>query len=986
MIALMNFTVLVGLSRKVFVAACVVSLLLGGCSAQKSVQRTTVPSRPAAAHASLNQLHVVGQPATPPPPAPTWIDSVLRRMSLEEKAAQMVCVFTFSHYFASDDDRWKELVRLVTKRKIGGFVFSEGAVYAYPVYANKLQKLSDTPLLISTDFERGPGMRVEESTMLPRAMAVAATRDIRLSYQAGYITAIEGRALGVHQNYAPVADVNENPKNPVINTRAFGSDPVLVADMTAAFVRGTQDGGMIATVKHFPGHGNTEIDSHIGSPSVDAPRERWEANDLMPFRSALHAGALSVMTGHIITPSYDRSNTPASISSALTTDLLRTSLGFSGLVVTDAMNMRGISRNYSNDEAAVLAVRAGNDVVLMPPDADGAIDAIVRAVKRGEITEARIDESVRRILKAKQWAGLDTNRFVDIANVSDAVATAPHLALAKEIAQKSITVLGNKERLLPLTLSRTKKIVDIAFTEKENQSEGRAFHRAVQRSHRASEFLKIDLRSNAMEYATVLEKAKTADVLLLHFYVEAHSRLTYLPVQFAECVKKLLAMGIPTVAVSFGNPYIVLEFPSVENYVCAYGSSDASIDAAAEIIFGDEPAEGKLPITIPGLYKFGEGSTYGRHDELRAGVPEDAGFDPIALAKADSVVLEGIANKAYPGAVLLVAKDGIIVKNTAYGHYTYDPASTADSPETMFDMASVSKVISTTSAIMRLYDEHRIDLDATVASYLPPFAQRGKENITIRNLLLHNSGLPGWRKFYTFCNDPKCVMDSLFATPLDYPTGTQSIYSDLGFITLGKVVEKISHATLDHYMDSVFFKPLGMSMTMYNPPAQLKERIAPTEIDSFWHKTYMPVQGRVHDENAATLGGVSGHAGLFSTGADLAALLQMELNGGIYRGTRFIQESTIKMFTTRQSDFSTRCLGWDSKNLTGSWAGKLVSNRAFLHTGFTGTSVVVDPTRKLIVIFLTNRVYPTRDNNRLSKVRPAVHDAIIEAIEDTKEE
>jgi CubicO group peptidase (beta-lactamase class C family) len=298
----------------------------------------------------------------------------------------------------------------------------------------------------------------------------------------------------------------------------------------------------------------------------------------------------------------------------------------------------------------------------------------------------------------------------------------------------------------------------------------------------------------------------------------------------------------------------------------------------------------------------------------------------------------------------------------------------------------VTKVVSTTTAIMRLYDEKKIDLDAPIASYIPAFGRNGKDKITVRNLLLHNSGLPGWIKFYTFCSDPACVMDSLYAVGLEYPTGTQSIYSDLGFITLGKVVETITRTTLDRYMDSVFFKPLGMTLTMYNPPAHMKERIAPTEIDSLWQKTYKPVQGRVHDENAATLGGVSGHAGLFSTASNLAIILQMELNGGTYGGKRYIKEGTVRLFTKRQGDQSTRCLGWDSKNATGSWAGNYVSNRAFLHTGFTGTSVIADPAKNLIIVFLTNRVYPTRDNTGLSKVRPVLHDVIVKAIEDEKEE
>ncbi|MGE5314985.1 MAG: glycoside hydrolase family 3 N-terminal domain-containing protein [Acidobacteriota bacterium] len=955
-------------SRLLLLPGMLCLLLLAGCAGEKAIR----PSP--AADAGMERIA--------PKPAPlSWIDSTLRTMTLEEKAAQMVSVFTFAQYYASDDNRWQDLERLVSKRGIGGFVFSEGSLYAYPVYANKLQALSKVPLLISVDFEHGAAMRVDEATLLPRSMAVGATRETRLAYESGRITAREGRALGAHQNYAPSADVNTNPKNPIINTRSFGSDPDLVSAMSAAFVRGTQDGGMIATVKHFPGHGATETDTHREDANIAEPREEVEKNDLKPFKAALDAGALSVMTGHMSTPSLDSSMSPASVSSIMTTGLLRTRFGFKGLVVTDAMNMRAVSRRYSNDEAAVLAVKAGNDIVLMPPNADGAIDAIVRAVRRGELTEARIDESVRRILAAKQHAGLDTNRFVDINRVSSEVGTKEHQALATEIARKSVTVLGNQSKALPLSLSRKKKILDIAFSERENPAEGRQFHRAIRHFHRQTEFLKIDPRSNDMEYAQALEKARTADVLILHFYIEAHSRATYTPASMADLVKKLLALKKTTVAVSFANPYIVLDFPAVENYVCTYSPGSASIDAAADVIFGDEPALGKLPVAIPGLYHYGDGVTYGEREGLSAGTPEEAGFDASLADSIASVVNLGIARHAYPGAVVLVAKDGRIVHNKAYGRYTYDADAPLMSTETMFDCASVTKVISTTTAVMRLVDEGKIDLDRTVASYIPAFGQNGKEKITVRNLMLHNSGLPGWRKFYTFCTEPKCVMDSLYATPLEYPTGTQSVYSDLGFITMGKVVEKVSGARLDRYMDSVFFKPLHMTSTMYLPPASLKERCAPTEIDSFWQKTFKPVQGRVHDENAATLGGVSGHAGLFSTASDLARLLQMELNGGTFGGTRYISERIVQDFTHRASELSTRCLGWDSKNLSGpSWAGRLISPEAFLHTGFTGTSVVVDPARELIVVFLTNRVYPTRENNGLSRIRPLLHDTIVRAL------
>jgi beta-N-acetylhexosaminidase len=398
--------------------------------------------------------------------------------------------------------------------------------------------------------------------------------------------------------------------------------------MTAAYVRGTQDGGMIATVKHFPGHGATEADTHLGSANVNVPREEFEKNDLRPFRAALDAGVLSVMTGHLSTPAVDKSNAPASISSVMTTDLLRTTLGFQGLVVTDAMNMRAVSKRYSNDEAAVMAVRAGNDVILMPPDADGAIDAIVRAVKRGDITEHRIDESVRRILKAKQWAGLDTNRLTNIDAVSSALGISAHSALANEIARKSVTVLGNATNLLPVTLARKKRILDVAFSEKEDPSEGRTFHRAIRHYHRATDYMKIDPRSNDMEYTRLLEKAKQADLLFLHFYIEAHSRPAYLPEKISAVVRKLLALNKSVVALSFGSPYIVLEFPSVGTYVCTYGPSRLSIEAAADVLFGDQPALGKLPVAIPGLYAYGDGVIYGTIAGLRVGDPEEAGLIP----------------------------------------------------------------------------------------------------------------------------------------------------------------------------------------------------------------------------------------------------------------------------------------------------------------------------------------------------------------------
>ncbi|MDE3057636.1 MAG: serine hydrolase [Bacteroidota bacterium] len=943
-----------------------------GCSTQSSIS-------------GKKEIHAV--PAKPKVVSPIgWADSVLQHLTLEEKVAQLVVVWTEGKYFPRESDEWRELERLTTERKLGGFVFSIGDVYEYAVEINKLQGLADVPLLIASDFEYGTGMRVRNAMTLPHAMAIGATRDRSLAYEAGKFTAEEARALGVEQNYAPVLDVNNNPKNPVINTRSFGDNVHLVSDMTAAFVKGTQDGGVIATVKHFPGHGDSDIDTHLALPILRFSKTEFDSVELAPFKHAFAGGAMSVMVGHISVPVFDSAEgIPATVSPNITTTLLKDELGFKGLVVTDAMRMHGVASTYAPGEAVVDAIKAGSDLVLMPVNVDVAIDAIVKAVKNGEIPESRIDASVRKLLKYKQWAGLDKNRFVDIDNVYNVVGSEEHERLAREIARKSITVLGNKGGILPLSETGTERMLDISFSDVEDPSVGRTLQYELRSRRDHVEFARIDPRSNKLDYQAVLDKASRADLILcqLHFYTRSGEMTGFIPKMQSELINTLIALNKPVLGISFGNPYVVMDFPKIGTYVCAYGGSDESVRAAAQVLFAEAPAAGKLPVTIPGVYDYGDGVTY-QQRVLRRGEPEDVGFDPDKLCKVDDIVEKAIQDSAFPGATLLVAKDGVVVWNKAYGTYDYSEKSQLVDVNSMYDLASVTKVIATTSAVMRLYDEEKLKLDDPVIKYIPQFGQNGKEHITLYNLLVHDSGLPAFIRFYYFCNDPQCLLDSLYAAKLVYKTGDSSIYSDLGLITMGKVIEKITGTTLDRYVDSVFFKPLGMTSTMYNPPASLIPRIAPTEVDNYWKKTGVAVRGRVHDENAATLGGVSGHAGLFSTTSDLAVLLQMELNGGTYGGVRYIKEATLKKFRARQSSLSTRGIGWDTKNPGHSWAGKLMSDSTFLHTGFTGTSVAVDPTRNLIIVFLTNRVNPTRNNYKIAEVRPVLHDAIVSALKEKR--
>jgi beta-N-acetylhexosaminidase len=914
-------------------------------------------------------------------PKLSWVDSSLQSMTLEEKVGQLLIVWTTSNYMPSDSRRWQELVRYTTEKSVGGFYFSTGGVYEFPVHINKLQSLAKTPLLITVDFEWGAGMRIGQATTFPRAMALGAARDTNLAYQMGLAIAKEARALGVHQNYSPVVDVNNNPKNPVINTRSFGEDPKLVASLARAVIRGEQEGKVIATVKHFPGHGDTDIDTHLDLPSLHLSRGRMDSVELFPYRDAINNGVMSVMIAHIHSEAFDNSDSlPATASANVITGLLKNELGFRGLVVTDALAMRGISKLYNAGEAAVRAFKAGADMLLMSPNTDEAIDSLVSAVQRGEISLERLEHSVRKILEYKEWVGLNKQRFVAIDSLQDNVGIKAHKELAKEIARKSITVLGNEKGILPLKNLNGTKTLFLIFSDTEDPS-GNKELLAEFRQRATADAVVIDPRSNQMEYDDAFSKAKKADLIICQFNYQMRSGAMsgFLPKEAAKLLNDIALLKKPFIGVSLGNPYLPQEIPLLDAFVQAYSSSTASEEACVEVLFGEQPARGKLPITIPGKYYFGEGVEY---DPIlvRYGKPSDVGMNPTAFLKADTIINHAIADSAFPAAVLLVAKDGVIVHEKAYGRMTYHPTAVPVTVDALFDLASVTKVIATTSAVMRLVDEKRISLSDPVIKYIPEFGQNGKEKITLYNLMVHNSGLQAWRKYYEFCDSPKCVLDSIFAAPLVYKTGDSTIYSDLGLITIGKVIERVTKTTLDKYVDSVFFKPLGMKNTMYNPPPSLWYRVVPTEVDSFWKKTYKAVKGRVHDENAATLGGVSGHAGLFSTASDLVKILQMELNGGVYGGKRYLKEQTIKQFTTRQSEKSSRGIGWDMKTSDGSFSGKYTSTKTFLHTGFTGTSVVVDPEKKIIIIFLTNRVYPTRNTTKLFRVRPAVHDAVFESL------
>jgi beta-glucosidase-like glycosyl hydrolase/CubicO group peptidase (beta-lactamase class C family) len=944
-----------------------------------------------------------------------WVEKILKGMSVEEKAGQLVFPSMDSQDAIPGSREYNRYIHYVKDLKIGGAIFFIGSMHEQAILTNKLQELSKIPLLISSDFERGVSQYNSEGTLFPTNMAIGAADDSALTYQMGYIIAQEGLSFGVHQNFAPVADVNSNPLNPIINVRSYGEDVKLVSKLSNAFIRGTQDGGMIAVSKHFPGHGNTSVDSHKKLPLISSSKNDLDKVEFAPFISNINTGVLSCMVSHLALSAYEpNTSLPASLSNKVITGLLRNQLGFSGLVVTDALNMKAITNNYSDAEAAVLAVQAGNDCLLFPNNPDAYVEAIVNAVKTGKITEERLNISVRKILLAKKWAGLDKGKAIDVNNIGKTVGIESHWNVAKKLAEKSITLVKNSDGLIPFNPAKKYLQVNIMDTRGGNSDE--YFNSLISRKMPQAGLERVFTNTSSKEYGKIVERAKLYDAVILNVYLKVRSSqgTINLEPQQKSFINNLMSSGKKVVLVSHGNPYILSDFPQAGTYLCNYGDAKVSEEALVKAFWGEINIQGKLPVSIPNTgYKAGCGIKLSSVDYnkalrkkdsvksigLNSGSLQDIEVknvfastelsgneifmqtipDKNKFKEVDKVVEEGIKNKAFPGAVVLVEQDGKILLNKAYGNYTYEKNSRPMEKNTIFDLASVSKVIATTTASMICYDRKLFSLDDKVTKYFPEFGVNGKDKITILNLLLHNAGLPPFKNFYNPLLSKEEVFKDICASKINYPVGSKMEYSDLGMITVGKIIEKVTGKTLDAFCRDEIFKPLGMHNTMYNPPAKLKDKCAPTEFDDYFRKRQL--QGEVHDEAASVLGGVAGHAGLFSTTEDLSKLLQMILNRGIYKGKRYIKESTVALFTTKYSEQSTRGLGWDTKSPSGSSAGNLMGPRSYGHTGYTGTCVWTDPDKKLIVVFLTNRVYPTRNNSKIGEVRPKLHDAVVKALE-----
>jgi beta-N-acetylhexosaminidase len=915
---------------------------------------------------------------------PERVELVIESLTLRQKVSQLFFVRAFGEPWTETQASYKKLRKLVETDQVGGVIFFKGKAVDQVRLANHLQELASIPLLMAQDMEFGAAMRVDEATRIIPAMGVAATGNPKNAWLMGWITAVEAKALGVHQVYAPVVDVNNNPSNPVINVRSFSESPSIVSLFANEFIKGVQSTGLLATAKHFPGHGDTENDSHFTLPVIRHDYARLDTVELPPFREAIQAGIASIMSAHISFPNLsDKPLIPGTLDPNVLGRLLVDSLHYDGLIVSDALEMRGVTSVFKPGEAAVAAINAGVDLIILSPNEDLAIEAVLKAVQDSTISEARIDASLRKLLHWKFQLGLFENKTSDLDYMTTIVGHRDHRVISERIARESITLLRNEKNILPLAPTKHKRIVLIGVANDRSGTTGKALADEMAKYHPSVQFMSLNPRTTAAQQQAILQAARAADVTIVAtYYTVVAGELTSTPGPRERFLKQIQDVSKPSVVLALGNPYTMSIMPKAEAHVVAWSGHEQHVSSIAAALFGASDISGRIPVTIPELYAIGSGLDLKRH-RIRSDLPESVFMVPDSIAKIDDIMTQAIAERVFPGGVVAVVKDGVIIHHKAYGRHTYELDARPYKVDDIFDLASLTKVIATTTAVMRLVDQGKLSINDRVSKYVREFDTDEKRSITIKQLLTHESGWPAFKVYVDKLKTRSAILDAILNEPLINRPSTQYVYSDLGFITLAHIVEKVSSMPFETYITKELFEPLGMNTTRYNPLQKdplLIDRIPPTEIDTIYRK--MTVKGHVHDERAWYMDGIAGHAGLFSTAGDIATWATMLLQQGHYGGYTLSSSETVNIFTARQSVLAKRGLGFDMKSDSGfSSAGALMSASTFGHTGFTGTSVWMDPERDMAIIVLTNRTWPYRGTSGpIGRVRASIADAVVQSI------
>jgi beta-N-acetylhexosaminidase len=942
-----------------------------------------------------------------------WVDSVFQSLSIEQRIAQLLIIRAYSERDSVYND---SLTRIIQKWDVGGVCFFKGTPFMQVTLTNRWQKVATTPLLIFTDAEWGIGMRLDSAFSFPRQMTLGAIQQDSLIYLMASAIARDCRRIGVQVNLAPVVDINNNPLNPVINARSFGEDKTLVARKGVFYLKGLQDNGIMATAKHFPGHGDTDSDSHLTLPIINKSSDQLDSMELFPFREMIRNDIGSIMTAHLYLPAYDSGlMIPATLSENVVNTLLKEKMNFHGYIITDALDMQGVTKFFRPGEIEVKALQAGNDILLLPQDVEAAVMKIKLAIDSALIPVDLISEKCRKILWLKYKSGLSAFREICTDHLTEDLIPVSSRILNKQIYKEAITLVKNQNDLIPLTFLDRRKIAVLSIGDTTVTT----FQKTLKK-YSPVDFFNLPSSFSQVIADSICKFLSSYNLLIIGIHNTNNNPAKKYGIS-EETLKLIDTCFIPGKVILdvFGSPYSLgsVKNPSeLDAILVSFEDDTISQLLSAEIIFGGLSAKGKLPVTTSDLFPIKSGLN-SKETRFEYTLPEEAAINSSSLKKIDSLAMKGIESKAYPGCQILFARNGKIFYQRSFGSPAYGDSVKVRNDD-LFDLASLTKVLSTTLAIMKLYEEGKIRLDEPLHRYLPELKGSNKQNITIREIMSHQAGLQPWIRFYekTINNglpDPEIYQstysvdfpdrvaenmfiqknwkDSIYRAIINSPLRAKDYkYSDLGFYLLRLVIEKITGKKIDVYVAEKFYLPLGLTTMGYNPRERFPlSRIMPTENDTLFREQL--IRGDVHDPGAAMLGGISGHAGLFSDALDPAIILQMLLNGGEYGGKRYYLPSTVKEFTKIQfpEKENRRGLGFDKPQVSYSPDGpscKSASTESFGHSGFTGTYMWADPENELIYIFLSNRICPDASNQKISEmnIRTEIHQAMYDILDNLK--
>ena len=930
-----------------------------------------------------------------------WVDSIYNNLTLDEKIGQLFFVQATS----KNKNNSEKILNNIKNFKIGGLIFSTGHPSIQANLTNKYQNASKTPLMISMDAEWGVGMRLDSVPKFPWNMSLGAIKNDLLIQKIGSEIGYQFKRLGIHMNFAPVIDINTNPKNPIIGNRSYGENKINVSEKGISFTKGIQSNNVLATAKHFPGHGDTSKDSHLTLPTINFDEKRIKKVELYPFKKLIEDGLSAVMIAHLNVPSLEKENMlPSTLSKNIIEKTLIKELNFNGLIITDALEMKGVSE-FTKKNVDLMAFLAGNDILLMSSDISKGIKSIKKSIKKGKISEQRLARSVKKILKAKYKVGLNSYKSIETTNLIDDLNSISVTNLINKSIESIPTLIKNKSNVIPVKLD-TESILNIQF----GNSDGVIFNDYLNKFKKIKSIKASNINTNDLNSLLANHK-----LIIVSFHMKSDTPWENMNKKFSDNeqdILKLIDEHDNKILASFTNPYTLslLNLKSYNSVIVGFQNNYEFQKTIAQQIFGAKEIKGILPVSINETYKEGTGIILKNLNILSYADPEMVGVDRKKLNKIDSLVNYAIQNEMTPGAQILIAKNSKIIYDKSFGRLRYNENLKTNS-ETIYDLASLTKILVTTPIIMNLVDKNIIGLETKLKEIIPRYEKSNKSEISVKELLSGHAALQAWIPFYKLTLDEKNRPSSKYysfsrnrtnsvkVSPdlylrTDYIDTIRNIieksdllknkykYSDLSYLIIQEFIENHYNQNLDQIIHELMFRKLGIELT-YNPTLKYSTKnIAPTELDEYFR--YKEINGYVHDMAAAMLGGVSTHAGLFGNAINVAKVMQLYIQNGNYGNQQILNPETINLFNNCYycDEDNRRGVGFDKPQLEddGPTCG-CISMNSFGHSGWTGTFAWADPDQEIIYVFLSNRSYPTGESAGKSKlVRENIRSKIQEII------